>query len=73
MGGGGPRHPPGGGIGTEARMETEGDTQTQGGPLQAEATTGAKAQRREQTWDVGRTLGGGAEQEQPLCKYPSNE
>lgn len=54
-------------------METEGDTQTQGGPLQAEATTGAKAQRREQTWDVGGTLGGGAEQEQPLCKYPSNE
>ena len=73
MGSGGPRHPPGGGIGigTETGMETEGDAQTQGGLLQVEATTGAKAQRREQAWDVGGTSGASAGQ--PLCKYPFNE
>lgn len=45
--------------------------ETQGGLLQAEATTGAKAQRREQAWDVGGTSGASAGQ--PLCKYPFNE
>ena len=59
MWGGGPGHPPGGGTGTEAGMETEADTQTSGGPLQAEAATGAKAQRRERAWDVGGASGGG--------------